>query len=220
VQGGTQSDQGSRWIERILSIRETMRLQDRSALVRQQRDHPDLMAAGGQSRNAPCLCGSGPKLKHCCARQLTAVRTWKDATKPCRWRFWRPYNRHGRYGSELAEHICTGERVWIARGTIDGTTWLIDDDPVTLLGVLDHLPPPHYHWAIEQTMTALDDAAPDRLEENPDREIPPEIRHLMIEVLALAHASDALDARLKATRKPSTPAGLTLHDRAIMRIAC
>jgi transposase len=32
VQGGTQSDHGSRWIERILSIRETMRLQDRSAL--------------------------------------------------------------------------------------------------------------------------------------------------------------------------------------------
>lgn len=32
VQGGTQSDQGSRWIERILSIRETMRLQDRPVL--------------------------------------------------------------------------------------------------------------------------------------------------------------------------------------------
>ncbi len=32
VQGGTQSDQGSRWIERILSIRETMRLRDRPVL--------------------------------------------------------------------------------------------------------------------------------------------------------------------------------------------
>ncbi len=32
VQGGTQSENGSRWIERVLSIRETMRLQDRSAL--------------------------------------------------------------------------------------------------------------------------------------------------------------------------------------------
>jgi hypothetical protein len=32
VQGGTQSDHGSRWIERILSIRETMRLQDRPVL--------------------------------------------------------------------------------------------------------------------------------------------------------------------------------------------
>lgn len=69
-------------------------------------------------------------------------------------------------------------------------------------------------------MTALDDAAPDGVEQDPDREIPSEIRHLMIEVLALAHASDALNARLKATLKPGTPAGLTLHDRAIMRIAC
>ena len=178
------------------------------------------MAVSGRSRNAPCFCGSGRKLKYCCARHLTAVRTWKHATKPCRWRFWRPHHRDGRYGSEVAEHLCTGERVWIARGTIDGTTWLIDDDPVTLLGVLDHLPAAHYHWAIEQTMTALDDAAPDddTVDEDPDREIPPEIRQLMLEVLALAHASDTLDTRLKDTLKP-TPAGLTLHDRAIIRIA-
>jgi SEC-C motif len=178
------------------------------------------MAASGRSRNQPCFCGSERKLKHCCARQLTAVRTWSSETASCRWRFWRPHNRDGRYGSELAEHICTGGRVWIARGTIEGTTWLIDDDPVTLLAVLDHLPAAHYHWTIEQTMTALDDAAPDGVEEDPDREIPPEIRQLMLEVLALAHASDALDARLKATLKPGTPNGLTLHDRAIMRIAC
>lgn len=177
------------------------------------------MTAAGRSRNAPCFCGSGRKLKHCCARQLTAVRTWKHATKNCRWRFWRPHNRHWRYGSEVAEHICTSERVWIARGTIDGTTWLIDDDPVTLLAVLDHLPAAHYHWAIEQTMTALDDAAPNEDHPEADREIPAEIRQLMLEVLALAHASDALDARLKDTLK-STPAGPTLHDRAIMRIAC
>lgn len=32
VQLGTQSEQGSRWVERILSIRETLRLQDRSVL--------------------------------------------------------------------------------------------------------------------------------------------------------------------------------------------
>jgi SEC-C motif len=179
------------------------------------------MTVAGRSRNAACFCGSGRKLKHCCARQLTTVRTWKHATKNCRWRFWRPHNSHGRYGSELAEHLCTGERVWIARGTIDGTTWLIDDDPITLLAVLDHLPPAHYHWAIEQTMTALDDAAPDEDEpEDPDREIPSEIRQLMLEVLALAHASDALDARLKETLRPGTPNGLTLHDRAIMQIAC
>lgn len=178
------------------------------------------MAVAGRARNAPCFCGSGRKLKHCCARQLTPVRTWKHTTNACRWRFWTPHNRDGRYGSELAEHICTGERVWIACGTADGTTWLIDDNPVTLFAVLDQLPAAHYQWAIEQTMTALDDAAPDdNADEDPDREIPPEIRHLMLEVLALAHASDALDAHLN-TQREDTPDGLTLRDRSIMRIAC
>ena len=33
LQGGTQSDQGSRWIERIQSIRETCRLQSRPVLA-------------------------------------------------------------------------------------------------------------------------------------------------------------------------------------------
>jgi hypothetical protein len=32
VQGGTQSEQGSRWIERILSVNETCRLQGRAVL--------------------------------------------------------------------------------------------------------------------------------------------------------------------------------------------
>jgi transposase len=32
LQGGTQSDRGSRWIERIQSVRETCRLQDRPVL--------------------------------------------------------------------------------------------------------------------------------------------------------------------------------------------
>jgi transposase len=55
VQGGTQSDHGSRWVERILSIRETMRLQDRPVLdylidaattVRQGQPAPSPLAAG------------------------------------------------------------------------------------------------------------------------------------------------------------------------------
>lgn len=33
IQGGTQSDNGSRWIERIQSVRETCRLQDRPVLA-------------------------------------------------------------------------------------------------------------------------------------------------------------------------------------------
>jgi transposase len=55
VQGGTQSDHGSRWVERILSIRETMRLQDRPVLdyligaataVRHGQPAPSPLAAG------------------------------------------------------------------------------------------------------------------------------------------------------------------------------
>jgi len=33
LQGGTQSKRGSRWVERIQSVRETCRLQDRSVLA-------------------------------------------------------------------------------------------------------------------------------------------------------------------------------------------
>jgi transposase len=32
IQGGTQSDRGSRWVERIQSVRETCRLQDRRVI--------------------------------------------------------------------------------------------------------------------------------------------------------------------------------------------
>ncbi|MDA8067176.1 MAG: IS66 family transposase [Actinomycetota bacterium] len=55
ISGGTQSDHGSRWIERILSIRETMRLQDRPVLdyliqaataVRAGQPAPSPLAAG------------------------------------------------------------------------------------------------------------------------------------------------------------------------------
>jgi len=55
VQGGTQSDHGSRWVERILSIRETMRLQDRPVLdyliqaataIRHGQPAPSPLAAG------------------------------------------------------------------------------------------------------------------------------------------------------------------------------
>lgn len=171
-----------------------------------------LVALAGRSRNAPCFCGSGGKLEHCCARQLTPVRTWKHATKGCRWRFWQPHGRHERYASELAEHICTGERVWIARGTPHRTSWLIDEDPVTLLEVLDRLPAAHYHWVIEQTITALNDAAPAPNEadrpaaDDPDQPVLGEIHQLMLEVLRLAHASDALEARLPANLRPPQPA--------------
>jgi len=56
IQLGTQSEQGSRWIERILSVRETLRLQDRPVL-----DYLIQAAtAGHHGQPAPSLLPSGP----------------------------------------------------------------------------------------------------------------------------------------------------------------
>ena len=56
IQLGTQSEQGNRWVERILSVRETLRLQDRPVL-----DH--LMRAATAARHgqpAPPVLPAGP----------------------------------------------------------------------------------------------------------------------------------------------------------------
>jgi hypothetical protein len=181
------------------------------------------MPAASRSRNQPCFCGSGRKLKHCCARQLTIVRTWNSETTRCRWRFWTPHTRTGRHASELAEHICTGERAWIARDTPDGTSWMIDNDTVTLLEVLDHLPGAHYHGVIAQTMTALRDAAPtddtSDADEDPDTSVLGELHGLMLEVLKLAHASDELTAQLPLKTTPLGTPGLQLRDRTWIQLA-
>ena len=56
IQGGTQSEQGNRWVERILSVRETLRLQDRPALdyliraataAHHRQPAPSILPAGG-----------------------------------------------------------------------------------------------------------------------------------------------------------------------------
>ena len=157
------------------------------------------MTASGRSRNAACFCGSGHKLKHCCGRLLTPART-VNLGDGCRWRFWQPHRPDGRFASEVAEHICLAERIWIARGTDYGTSWLIDHEPVTLIEIIDHLPGALYHWVAEQTMTALNAAAPPAdapmitTDEDPPGFV--EIRQLMSEVIRLAHASDALHAHL------------------------
>jgi SEC-C motif len=181
------------------------------------------MPASSRSRNQPCFCGSGRKLKHCCARQLTIARTWNSEATRCRWRFWTPHTPTGRYASELAEHICTGERAWIARDTPDGTSWMIDNDTVTLLEILDHLPGAHYHWVIAQTMTALHDAAPtddiNNADEDPDTPVLGELHGLMLEVLKLAHASDELTAQLPLKTTPLGTPGLQLRDRTWIQLA-
>jgi hypothetical protein len=186
------------------------------------------MPATGRSRNTPCFCGSGRKLKHCCGRSLTAVRTWKSAEGDCRWRFWHAHGKHERYASEVAEHICNGERIWIARGTSAGTRWLIDKSTVTLFEVLDHLPGALYHWVIEQTMTALNNATPTATDNEPnpttgndpdDTPVLGEIHQLMLEVIGLAHASDALEAHLPTSLRTSQAADLKLRDLVWTRLA-
>ncbi|MGH8302260.1 MAG: IS66 family transposase [Steroidobacteraceae bacterium] len=56
IQGGTQSQQGNRWVERILSVRETLRLQDRPVLDYLIR----AATAAHHGQPAPSLLPSGP----------------------------------------------------------------------------------------------------------------------------------------------------------------
>jgi hypothetical protein len=183
------------------------------------------MAASGRSRNAPCFCGSERKLKHCCLRSLTPGRTWKGVDGRCRWRFWQARGAHERLASEVAEHLCTGERVWIARGSPAGTTWIIGQDAATLLEVLDRLPGALYEWVIKQTLSALHDSAPSEDHDplpSPDSQevrVLGEVHQLMLELLRLAHASDALEAHLPLNTTATQPASLTLHDRAWSQLA-
>jgi len=178
------------------------------------------MASNGRSRNTPCFCGSGRKRKHCCGRQLTPARTWK-LNDGCHWRFWQPHPSSHRHASEVAEHTCTGQHIWIARGTDYGTSWLIDDEPVTLLDVIDQLPGALYHWVLEQTVTVLNNAAPPTSNGDPapsdDLDEPPgftDIRVLMLEVLRLAHASDALEAHLPIQLRTTRSANPTSQNHA------
>jgi len=89
-------------------------------------------------------------------RSLRQVRQYKLPGSPCRWRFW---EAHGpgtdTFAGEVAEHRCNGEHVWIARETPDGMTWMIDQDPATLLEVIDRLPGGLYDWVFEQTLGAV-----------------------------------------------------------------
>lgn len=77
-------------------------------------------------------------------------------------------------------------------------------------------------------MTALNDAAPaasdktqaPTTDDDPDeRPALGEIHQLMLEVLRLAHASDAFEAHLPVNLRPASPTALTLRDRAWTQLA-
>jgi hypothetical protein len=185
------------------------------------------MTISGRARNAPCFCGSGRKLKHCCGRHLKAIRTWKHPRRNCRWRFFTTHDPSERYASELAEHICTGERVFIARGTPYGTSWLMDGEPLSMLAVLDRLPGAHYRWVIDQTLTALGQAAPNSDvsgEKNADTQhtdasIPTEIHGLLIELLRLVRASGELATALDIEHDATQESDLADPGHAPLRLA-
>ena len=88
---------------------------------------------------------------------MTQVRTIRQPDSSCRWRICRVHGvGASRFATrEAAEHVCDGEFLWIARETADGTTWMIDDCPVTLMTVIDQVPPAMAEWVIDQTLAGL-----------------------------------------------------------------
>jgi hypothetical protein len=85
------------------------------------------------------------------------VRTIRQPSSNCRWRIWRVLRVDGsKFATrEVAEHVCEREFLWMARETAHGTTWMIDDGPVTLMEVIDHVPPAMAEWVIDQTLAGL-----------------------------------------------------------------
>lgn len=88
---------------------------------------------------------------------MTQVQTIRESDTSCRWRIWRSHAPGPRNFAtrEAAEHVCDGEFLWIALDTTDGAAWMIDDCPVSLMEVVDHVPPAMAEWVIDQTIIGL-----------------------------------------------------------------
>jgi hypothetical protein len=152
-------------------------------------------------------------LKHCCLRSMTQVRTIRQPDGDCRWRIWRAYRAGVRQlaTGEVAEHVCGGEFNWIARETADGTTWMVDDCPVTLLEVIDEVPPAMAEWVIDQTLAVLGETilgaaglavgqegeiGSTAVDPSVQEERLAEVAGLMREFVQFAHAAAILEERL------------------------
>jgi hypothetical protein len=88
---------------------------------------------------------------------MAHVRTVRQPGLDCRWRIWRAYGAGaGRLATrEAAEHMCDGEFVWIVRASVDGMTWMVEEQPVTLMEVFDFTVPAMAEWVVDQTLAAL-----------------------------------------------------------------
>jgi hypothetical protein len=146
---------------------------------------------------------------------MKQVRTVRQPATDCRWRIWRAYGSGAQNLAtrEAAEHICGGEFLWIARETSDGTTWMLDERPVTLMEVIDHVPPAMAEWVIDQTLAGLGGSLVEMLgiEPGADGEISvreidggergqrlEDLAGLMSEFMVFAHAGSIVADKLDA----------------------
>lgn len=104
------------------------------------------------------------------------------------------------FASQVAEHACNGERLWIAKDSPFGMSWKIGEDYASLLEVIDRIPGSMFDWAIDQTLAALGEAAPTDQEYElfnaADIETEERVLGLLTEFLRLAHISDVVADRL------------------------
>jgi len=143
---------------------------------------------------------------------MTQVHTIRQPDTSCRWRIWRVYGvGASRFATrEVAEHVCAGEFLWIARETADGTTWMIDDCPMTLMRVLDHVPPAMAEWVIDQTLGGLgellvelvglevgDDGTARGIEVDDQHEQLARVAGLLTEFMQFAHAGTVVADKLE-----------------------
>lgn len=154
---------------------------------------------------------------------MTQVQTIRQPNTSCRWRIWRTYGLGAsKFATrEIAEHVCSGEFLWIAHDTFDGAAWMIDEAPVKLMAVIDHVPPAMAEWVIDQTVAGLggliadlvglkvgDDGVPSTRPVEPDDQ--PEqfarLIGLMREFMQFAHAGSVVADKLDSLR------GLVEHE--------
>lgn len=115
------------------------------------------------SRNAPCPCGSGRKYKLCClsaersdshlSPALEAIETIDATERGCHWTIFKRKGPEGAAQGELVEHLCSGDRFEVQAP--DG--WLRNGKPVSMMFVLDSLPPQLAGWAIGQSFAVVSD---------------------------------------------------------------
>lgn len=146
---------------------------------------------------------------------MRQVRTIRQPETECRWRIWRAYGPGAPKLAvrEAAEHICGGEFAWLGRETLNGTTWMVDDAPVTLMEVIDLVPPAMAEWVIDQTIVGLGQSLVEMLGIvwGPDGEIGARevdraeqeerlagVAELMTEFVQFAHAGSLVAEKLDA----------------------